>query len=143
MQANPSARRFVERILGERTAELTNGEEAVAAVRTAHEKLARAMSPIIGEAGLLAMFARSVRKARALYPCLDSVEVSDLDTVLERLWSSLGQQEPAAIREIGIALLSNFVELLATLIGDELTLTLFRNAWPEASALASEEADRS
>jgi len=142
VRAQPSARRVAERILADLTEEPTSAAEATALVRTAYESVVAAMSPIIGDTGIDAMFARSVRKGRGLHPCLEGVDVSDVGAALDRLWATLREQDPAAIKEIGVAVLAQFVELLSTLIGDQLTLQLFENASPNASALPSDEAER-
>jgi hypothetical protein len=142
MRADPSARRVVERIFAEETGEPANAGDPTARVRGAYEKLAHATSPVIGDAGLRAMLARSVRQSQARYPFLDAVAAVDLGAFQNQLWTSLRQQEPLVIEEIGIAVLTNFVETLSTLIGEELTLKVFRNAWPEANAFDPDEPEK-
>jgi hypothetical protein len=142
MRANPSTRRLVERLFAEQKGEPAGVDGAVSQVRGAYEKLARAMSPVIADAGLRAMVARGVRKSKPKYPFLDAVVAVDLGEFLDQLWTSLGQQEPPVIKEIGVALLTSFVETLSNLIGDELTSKLFRNG-PDASAFASDEPEKS
>jgi hypothetical protein len=143
MRADPSARHFVEQIFAEQKGEPASADGAVALVRGAYEKLALAMSPVIGDAGLRAMLARGVRNSKPRYPFLDAVVAVELGPFLDQLWTSLREQEPLVIKEIGVVLLSNFVETLSKLIGEELTLRLFRNEWPEASVFGSDEPEKS
>jgi hypothetical protein len=142
MRASPSTRPVVERLfaaMGERA----TADEAVSMVRSAYENLAGVMTPIVGDAGVQAIFVRSLRKCRPAYSCLEAVVARDRDALLDQLWTSLKQQNPATIKDIGIALLTSFSDVLSNLIGDELTLKLFRNAWPDASASGADEAKKS
>ncbi|MDQ3031720.1 MAG: hypothetical protein M3Y87_04825 [Myxococcota bacterium] len=94
-----------------------------------HERLGRAMSVVIGDAGFAATFARCVMYARAECPALAEV---DPDALLDRLWACLGRLSPAAIRAIGVTLVARYFELMSRFVGPEVTLRLFYNAWPEA-----------
>jgi hypothetical protein len=142
MRVTPSTRLVVERISAE-IGEPSTADEAVSGMQRAYESLAAVMTSIIGDAGVRAIFARSLRKCRATFPCLESVVARDGDAFLEQLWARLHQQKPAVVKDIGIALLTGVGDILSNLIGDELTLKLFRNAWPDASAHAADEAKKS
>ena len=142
MRASPSTPLVIERIFAE-IRDPSTAEEAVSVMKHAHETLAGVMTPIVGDAGVQAIFVRGLRKCRPTYSCLEAVVARDRDAFLDQLWTSLKQQKPAIIKDIGIALLTSFSEVLSNLIGDELTMKLFCNAWPEASASAADEAKKS
>jgi hypothetical protein len=142
MRASPSSRVVVERIFAE-IGEPSTAYEAVSVMKRAYETLAGVMTPIVGEAGVQAIFVRGLRKCRTTYSCLEAVVARDRDAFLDQLWTSLKQEKPAIIKDIGIALLTSFSDVLSNLIGDELTLKLFRNGWPDASASAADEAKKS
>jgi hypothetical protein len=140
MMSPSSARLVAERIVADEEARLASAEEAVSAVRTIHEKLARVVSAVVGDAGFSAMFARTLRKTKPAHPCLASLTSVQADS-LEGLWRCLAGQPPGTVRTVAVALLDGFLTLLSTFIGAELTLRLFLSTWPDAvaSALATAE----
>jgi hypothetical protein len=141
MQPRPSARRIAEQVFADEAGDAKTAEEAISAVARVHAKLADTISPVLGQEGFKAMFARTVQKAKASYPVLEEISSGKWDGVLNRLEGVLSQQEAATVRDIGVALVEMSFELLSKLIGDELALRLFRSAWPEpvATALAPTE----
>jgi hypothetical protein len=140
MVSSSSARLLAERIFADEEARLPPAEEAVSAVKAIHEKLARVVAAVVGEAGFNAMFARTLRKMKPAHLCLATLTATQAD-VTEGLWSCLGGQGTATVRTVAVALLDGFLTLLSTFIGDELTLRLFLSTWPDAvaSALATAE----
>jgi hypothetical protein len=140
MMSSSSARLLAGRIVADEEARLGSAEEAISAVKAIHEKLARVVSSVLGDAGFNAMFARTLRKMKPAHPCLAAMTSTQAEA-LEGLWSCLAAQPPATVRTVAIALLDGFMTLLSTFIGDELTLRLFLSTWPDAvaSALATAE----
>jgi len=112
--------------------ELRNVEDGTAAAARIYQKLNQRLSPIIGESGFEALFARTVKLTK---PAVDGLEGIDTkgpaDAVLNQLCPYLKKQAPAAITGIVMALIVTFVGLLSTFIGEGLTWKLLRNAWPE------------
>ena len=102
------------------------------AFKRCHDKLARVISPIVGDMGFDAMFARAIRKTRSTEPSLDGFIAAVGAPFSDQLWAWLGQREPATIRSIGGDALARFLEFLTKLIGEELVLKLVRAAWPES-----------
>jgi hypothetical protein len=141
MLPRPSARRIAEQILAEETGGSIATEEAISAVIRVHGKLGDTMSLVLGQEGFKAMFARTVQKTKCTFPSLEGVSSGSRDGVLDRLKTVLSQQEASTVLEVGVALLETSFDLLSMLIGEELTLRLFRSTWPEpvASALAPTE----
>jgi hypothetical protein len=134
MLPKPSARRIAEGILAEEAGNARTAGEAISAVIQVHAKLAGTISPVLGQEGFEAMFARTVQKTKADYPCLEAISSGNPDGVLDRLKSVLSQQEATTVREVGVSLVEMSFQLLSTLIGEELTLRLFRSTWPEPVA---------
>jgi hypothetical protein len=141
MLPTSSARQLAERIFADEAGAAKGAEEAASAVKRIHEKLASALSPVVGTAGFKAMFARTIQTAKPAHPWLQDDGAADPEAFLDRLWARLKTQEPAAIRALGVALLSGLLALLSKFIGSELTLRLLLSTWPEAiaSAIASVE----
>lgn len=109
-----------------------------AACRRLWERFARQFSPLIGDAGVAAIFARSLHLSRRHIPELAPRRASDKSdksvqsdppfVLLERL---LEQQQPAPATEAAVAVLAMTGELLASFIGEGLTTRLLRETWPD------------
>ena len=90
-----------------------------------------ALAPVIGAAGVSALFARSVRLVRddvAALAVLLGPEKPAPD--VRRLASCLDQMPRASSQDTAIAVYATLVALLATFIGDPLTQQLVKAAFP-------------
>lgn len=88
-----------------------------------------ALSPIIGQQGAAALYKRSLYLTRTAHPCLGPVFQGDvLPGRYDRLRMALSAQTVAVAAAANGALLQNFHDLLATLIGESLTGQLLRPA---------------
>jgi hypothetical protein len=148
MSQSPSAAEVAQRVYAAEasnatTAERATVDEAVAAVTRVSDALERAMSNLVGTMGFRAMFARCVRKVKPRFECLRDAMVDDRAPVLAPLAACLKTAEPAVILEIGRSLLAAFFELSATLVGEELTVRLFSDTWPEAFSHTRDAAENS
>ena len=99
-----------------------------------------ALSPIIGQTGVAALFKRSIHLTRSAHPCLaavldDHAQPGELAT----LQAVLAQQTHAAAVAANIALLQNFQDLLISLIGLSLTERLLRPVWDQPSSGQAEQ----
>lgn len=137
---NTSAVDIAARILAEEAHGATSSEEWAAVTTRINDQIARTLSPIIGEAGFLALFARSIKKIKPGFPCLQGVVTTAPPEVWRaQLLACLSQQEPALIRDISVTLLAVFFKSLSTFIGDGLTWRLFQNAWPRLVVMSEPE----
>lgn len=103
-----------------------------AAARRLCEHFAEQLTPLIGDAGVAAICARSLHLAERKVRGLASVRTSPRDDApFALLQLSLEQLDPAAATEAGVAVLATASELLASFIGEGLTTSLLREAWPE------------
>jgi hypothetical protein len=103
-----------------------------AAARRLCERFAQQLTPLIGDAGVAAICARSLHLAQRNSPGLAPVRSSAQgDAPFAVLQLSLEQQEPAAATEAAVALLATASELLALFIGESLTTRLLCDAWPD------------
>jgi hypothetical protein len=101
-----------------------------------------ALTPIIGQQGVVALYRRSLHLCASNHPRLagtyDSVQAASLD--LTALKSVLVEQSEADALFFGDVLLTTFYELLSTLIGPSLTARLLRGVWePSLSDTPSQE----
>lgn len=111
------------------------------AITSILQNMDTALTPIIGQQGVAALYRRSLHLCAANHPRLagtyDSVQAS-LD--LTALKSVLVEQSEADALFFGEVLLTTFYELLTTLIGPSLTARLLRGVWePSLSDTPSQE----
>lgn len=97
-------------------------------------QLAGHLSPLIGDAGLCALYGRAQRLA-ALQHSLPSLNASasSVPLLLANLRESLNLAGPDDAGQANAALLDTFTMLLSTLIGEALTIRLMNAAWNDES----------
>lgn len=99
-----------------------------------------ALSPIIGQPGVDALFKRSIYLTRGAHPCLAIVvEDKAQPDALAALQDALAQQAGATAVAANVALLQNFQDLLSSLIGLSLTERLLRPVWDKPSSGETEQ----
>lgn len=92
-----------------------------------YEKIQAYWGPIIGSAGVHALFNRSASLERAEFPWLaGAVEKNSAEELRERLRA----QDSAIAEKAAESLFATFFTLMATFIGEPLTKQLQRSAWP-------------
>ena len=109
-----------------------NAPAIAAAARRVCERFAAQLTPLIGDAGVAAICARSLHltqlNARGPAPARSSAQG---EAPFARLQQFLEQQEPAAAAETAVGVLARATELLALFIGESLTTLILREAWPD------------
>lgn len=94
------------------------------------EQMATEIISIVGEGGFNSLYARSIFLARATFPWLAAGSLTPQgEHRFEKLKLSLEGQTPAQASEGNSLLLSTFIDSLAALIGEELTISILRLAW--------------
>lgn len=115
--------------------------------KTAHaiisilQDIEAALTPVIGQQGVAALYRRSLHLCGSTHPRLtgpcDRVQAGQVLTALK---SVLVEQSEADALFFGQMLLTIFYELLTTLIGPSLTARLLRGVWePSLSDTPSQE----
>ena len=125
-------------IINEQRTERTPHEVAASAVRV-YTRLLTCLSAIVGEAGGIGLFRRSLRLTEATYPFYSAVRDATSDTLLSAVGRCLQTQRAEVALEASVEQLAIYIELLATFIGQRLTEQLLREAWPDLRTSASEE----
>ena len=93
-------------------------------------QLAARLSPLIGDAGLSALYGRSLHLCIAEYGWLAPAEAGcPIGSLLGRLREDLDKAGEMHAPEANLALINTFAGLLAKLIGDPLTDRLLSDAW--------------
>jgi hypothetical protein len=109
-------------------AEPARGGDGSDAEVTSHiiARLRQELGKLIGPAGFDILIARSLVLARRAHPVLAGVTAVPGGT-------PAGLDDPALDEVALIALVANFIELLATLIGEDLAMGLVIDVWPAAA----------
>jgi hypothetical protein len=94
------------------------------------EQMAAEIISIVGEGGFNSLYARSVFLAQSKFPWLAaSLPLAQADQRFAALRASLEGQMPAQAGAGNSLLLITFTDVLAMLIGEELTTNILRLAW--------------
>ena len=105
------------------------------------EQMATQIISIIGEGGFNSLYARSVFLTRSTFPGLAASPLPpQADHRFAELKTTLEGQTPAQASEANRLLLITFTDILASLIGEQLTTSILRSAWGnDASDRAGDE----
>lgn len=102
------------------------------AARGHWEKLADEIISIVGEAGFNSLYERSVHLAQSSFPWLPPSALPSQPSQASRfleLGVRLAEQTPAHAIAAHWLLLTLFTDILASLIGEQLTSSILRTAW--------------
>ncbi len=126
IEPRPSVIRFVRAVVRAELAR-TDGARDSHAAQLVMVRLHKELEKLIGPAGFDVLFARSLLLAQRAHPVLAGITAGQ-DGMLA------GLNDPArdgvALEEGATAIVSHFIELLVTLIGEDLVMRLLRNIWP-------------
>ena len=106
-------------------------DERAAASRM-FERMFAEIEPIVGESGVIAIFARSVIVAKADYEGLAPLVLSidSLEAVVECLRQHFDTVPERHVRDGAIGLSNAFLSLMSRLVGVTLTVQIIQHAWP-------------
>lgn len=132
MTSDDIRHRVFRRILAREAGTGADAPAIAAAASRLCDRFAERLTPLIGDAGVAAICARSLHLTARRIRGLASVRAAGLgDAPFAPLQLFLEQQEPAAATEAAVAVLGTASVLLASFIGEGLTTGLLREAWPE------------
>jgi len=105
------------------------------------EQMATKIISIVGEGGFNSLYARSVFLAQRTFPWLAASPLPPQTSHrFAELKTSLAEQMPAQASAANSLLLITFTDIMASLIGDQLTTSILRSAWGnDASDWADKE----
>lgn len=126
-------RDFAERLIAYETrGNKSSGTKTPIAILLVDEKLRPHLATLMGIVGFRALLSRALALASAEVPWLRALHVK-ADGSLEGFDALDRQVEPAAVFEGSVVLLAQLLGLLATFVGENLTLRLVREVWPKLS----------
>lgn len=107
-----------------------DAEHIADAARSIWSDVDAALSPIIGQRGVAALYKRSLELTRADYPCLVAAYAAGSEhDAFVALQAALAEQDSSDAAAASDALLQTFCNLLTTLIGASLTERLLQPVW--------------
>lgn len=106
------------------------GSESVAgAAISLWEQLSVQIISIVGEAGFDSLYARSISLTQSAFPWLATSRLPQTEHRFKDLEMQFEGQSPSQINTANTMLLITFTDILASLIGEQLTSSILRSAW--------------
>lgn len=107
-------------------------DERVAASRL-FARMFQELAPLVGERGVIAVFARSTVHAKKRYDGLTklTITVDSLEAVGEALRKHFDAATGEHVSQGAVELCATFLELMSRLVGQDLILQLIQRAWPD------------
>ena len=111
------------------------GNPGAAAAR-AYDVLFQSLAPVIGAAGFEALFARSLRQAKAEYGLLTAMPAPDGHPKREdkrgiaQVVGALSTLDPVSSTELATGLFASFYALMTTFIGESLVQQIVKGTFP-------------
>jgi hypothetical protein len=138
MTSRPSATQVerAKRVLAHEGDAGRSSEECAAASWRVYERLNARLAPLLGSAGVQALFVRSAKLAQAQFGSLAEIAAPE---GMKKLGAALKALSPASATEVAATLFATFLELMNTFIGERLTVVILRSAWPTIEDTAPRE----
>ncbi|MBV6273334.1 hypothetical protein KVP09_10470 [Alcaligenaceae bacterium CGII-47] len=103
-------------------------------------QLALELVPIIGSGGFNSLYARTIHLTRNDFPWLPNEQPPPTaDLLFIHLSTHLEQQSAAEASEASICLLTTFLSILATLIGEAMTDAIISSVWNDTALDSKQE----
>lgn len=120
----------IRKTLAHRAGGASDASAIAEATVTIWQQVAVSLSPIIGAGGVDVLTGRAVHLTSGAFPCLaDAGLQGDSATLLAGVKNRLAGSQSNIAEEASLALFTNFVELLTTLIGESLTARFLSTVW--------------
>jgi hypothetical protein len=137
---NAALRRLALKVLKQHAGSAAGAKGVAVAARLAYDDLARVSAPLIGKLGVDALTSRTLHLAQRDYPWLAQPhESKPADGPFAQVIFGLERQDPAVATEAAGSVFAIFAGLLVNFIGEPLTASLLRKAWPKAFSDGNEE----
>jgi hypothetical protein len=126
----PSAAQIVraKRLLASEGASAEGSTECAAAAGRVYAKLDAHLAPLLGRAGVQALFARSAKMSHSGLASLAELVAAVGGSTELSTW--LQSRDPEDAAKTAAVLFGTFLELITTFIGERLTVQVLRGAWP-------------
>ena len=134
MTTLPEMRDLAQRLLSYEASAGKASEPVESTTLRVYQKLRESLGALAGSAGFHALASRALTLARSEVPSLGAVQVG-ADGNLEGMSATEPsiKVEQDRVHEGGVILISRLLGLLFIFLGEALTLSLLREAWPGAA----------
>ena len=134
MTTLPEMRDLAQRLLSYEASAGDTSEPVESTTLRVYEKLRQSLGEFAGSAGFHSLASRALTLARSEVPSLSAVQVA-ADGNLEGMSAiePSTKVEQDRVHEGGVILISRLLGLLLIFLGEALTLSLLRDAWPGAA----------
>lgn len=130
--ASPKINDLAQRLLALEAAQGQPTDDHVDEAVKVCEKLRVLISKLVGVAGFGSLLSRALSLAKAVEPALVVVKVGANNSLVG--FEEVGHTHDRGVRRNGgVALVAQLLGLLVTFIGQSLTLSLVREAWPDVT----------
>ena len=130
-RASPELHDLARRVLATEADSSHTPQEMAEAMARACKRLHQRLDLFVGAGGFHALISRALFLARKEFSWLDKVHVEEHPgCVLNGLRESVGGVDAAEASAGFAALIANVIWLLATFIGEDITLDLVHETWP-------------
>lgn len=118
-----------------RLAHGADSAQIAAAIVSKWKEIDTALTPILGQQGVAALYKRSLYLTSPVYPWLAGTHEGVVNAMdLTTLEAVFAQQSSAVAASGGDLLLQTFYEVLTSLVGPSLTERLLRSIWANSSS---------
>lgn len=139
-RATPTQRQLAMRLLAHTSSGALESDPPVGVVAAAeelHERLTHLLAPLIGSAGVSAIFARSVKLTTSALAPGAGVAISAVTGGNSPL-PFLEQLDPVVALDAATSVYATFLFLLISFIGERLTMQLVQRGFPEIDLVSKE-----
>ena len=134
--ASAGGRQGARRLLAHEGATGASSDACATAAGRVYDKLIAQLGPLLGTAGVRALFVRSAKLGLVESAGFAEIAILDSSTTLAAFLRTL---DPAVASNAAEALFGTFLSLVTTFIGERLTSQALRRAWPTIEATGATE----
>ena len=143
---NPKLKKLALRLFEHEATKSDNPDEPVKAIELCCQRLHDRLDRLIGAGGFRALLNRALYLAKKKYAWLEGVGIEDHPGCeFKNLREAVKGKKPATVDEACTLILANVIWLLVTFIGEDITIGLIQEAWPDIrtdiAASSSKEAN--
>jgi len=131
-QPTPELKNLARRLLAHEAKKSPSPVKLAEALEVCCQRLQKGLDPLIGAGGFRALLDRAFYLTKKEHSWLEGVALEDYPSCeLRALREQINGQEAAVISETFTVILANIIWLLVTFIGEDITLGLLAEAWPD------------
>jgi hypothetical protein len=143
---NPKLQELALRLFEHEARNSGNSDDPVKWIELCCQRLHDRLDRLIGPGGFRALLNRALYLAKKKYVWLEGVGIENYPGCeFKDLREAVKGQKPATVKEACTFILANVIWLLVTFIGEDITIGLIQEAWPDVrtdiAASSSKEAN--